>query len=114
MGTVKRKISTVLALSAITVGGSAVVATAPAFAVATQVINRSNCLWTAEVWGYKAETRRSSPNDCAGHGWVQVKVNGTWSGWVHDLTKAKIEPAGTITESRHKTCADCGYITLKP
>ncbi|MEU7907990.1 hypothetical protein [Actinoplanes sp. NPDC049118] len=99
-----------LAMAAVAVMAAPASAAGPT----SRVIERSGCLWTAENWGFEAETHRSNPNTCSGHGWVQIKVNGTWSAWAHDYTEAKLRaPAGQrIQQSRHKTCADCGYITL--
>ncbi|GGN18857.1 hypothetical protein FHR83_004021 [Actinoplanes campanulatus] len=104
--------ATALALAAVAVmvPSSASAAAGPT----TRIIERSGCLWTAENWGFEAETHRSAPNDCAGHAWVQIKVNNSWSAWKHDYNEAKLPaPSGQrIQQSRHKTCTDCAAITL--
>jgi hypothetical protein len=114
---IKKRKYTMGTIAALAIAAVAVVAPSSAAAAAgptTRVIERSGCLWTAENWGFEAETHRSAPNDCAGHGWVQVKINGSWTAWKHDYTKAVwTAPSGTtIQQSRHTTCSGCSYITL--
>ncbi len=102
--------------SATAIGAASIAAVllAPSVAQATErPMERSGCYWNAVSVRQEARTERRAPNDCAGHGWVQAKSGGYWSAWDHSFSGGRIS-APSIQQSRHKTCADCGYITLTP
>ena len=109
------------AISIGVVAGTTVALATPAWALYDQIIHRNGCNWGADSYPTGALTIRSSPNDCSGHGWVRIMLNGssTWTAWTHsgDTIEGarQTAPSGrTVQKSQHKTCADCSPVTLYP
>jgi hypothetical protein len=61
-----------------------------------------------------ALTNNGSDGSCKGDAWVRVKWRGSWSGWVHNPSEARINVGSGLQAAQHKGCADCHVYTTYP
>lgn len=115
-----RRRSAQIAVAAGMIGAMMAATATPALA-GKKILDRAGCLWTAGSYVGYAYTKPSSANDCSGHGWVRIRLNGDsgYSGWTHSADTfdgaRQGAPAGrSIVSSQHKTCSDCDVTTLTP